>query len=182
MKLVDLVNIIRNDTEMVLLEIKENNFMNLIQMRGFTGNEKLIRYTKGANHTITVWDNENKANSWDFGENGYTLVSKDMNDMRDIIVKCIEEDLDIYCGGNKEEVIKSINNFGKKKEHKIEVMYFDQSRDFCVHKNETYYKHFNSIQDVLKHFIDLGYKIKFVGQSRSKETNCFIDEYIIKKN
>ena len=64
----ELVNIKVNNKECVILEVKEDAFIDLISLGCFSGNEYLIRVTKGNNHTITVWDKNKGEYSWSWGE------------------------------------------------------------------------------------------------------------------
>ncbi len=96
MKLVDLVNVVCNDNKSVILEIKKNSSLDLVKL-GFSGEEKQIRYTKGENHIITIWKNDNKSYSWEFGANGFTLISESLEEKQKLIVDCIEKDLCINC-------------------------------------------------------------------------------------
>lgn len=97
-QLIDLVEVAENNENCVLLKVKDNMKMQLINLGVFNGNEEFFRYTKGRNHTITVFKKDGSSYSWDFGEDGYTLATEKLNRQRRIIVKCIEKDLNIYCG------------------------------------------------------------------------------------
>ena len=87
----DLVKLEENNASCVILKIKRNSFKELIKLGCFGGDEKMIRVTKGRNHTFTVWHGEdNKSYSWSWGEGGYTLVSDSMHEKRKHIISAIE--------------------------------------------------------------------------------------------
>lgn len=94
MKLKDLVNLKVNNSECVILEVKPDSFMGLIQLGCFTGTEKLIRLTKGRDHTCTVWTDETNY-SWHWGSSGHTLVSNDMTKKGRMIEDTITRDFGI---------------------------------------------------------------------------------------
>lgn len=159
--LVDLVTVIENNEECVLLEIKENSRMDLIKLGCFNGNEEMIRYTKGKNHTITIFEKDKQPYSWDFGESGYTLVSKQEDKIRRLVCDCIECDLDIYCGANKNLIKKSILGYGERKiRHEIELIY--SSDHINVHKDGEFYRNFSDYDTAKKHFKDRNYEMKFI--------------------
>lgn len=92
----DLVTLEENNTSCVILEVKPNSFKELIKLGCFSGDEKMIRVTKGRNHTYTIWHGEeNKSYSWNWGESGYTLVSDSMHEMRRLIMSTIEGEFGI---------------------------------------------------------------------------------------
>lgn len=159
--LVDLVIVIENNEECVLLEIKENSRMDLIKLGCFNGNEEMIRYTKGKDHTITIFEKDKQPYSWDFGESGYTLVSKQEDKIRRLVCECIECDLDIYCGANKNLIKKSILGYGERKiRHEIELIY--SSDHINVHKDGEFYRNFSDYDTAKKHFKDRNYEMKFI--------------------
>lgn len=92
----DLVTLEENNASCVVLEVKPNSFKELVKLGCFNGNEKMIRLTKGRNHTCTIWHgNANESYSWYWGESGYTLVSDSMWAMRRLIESAIEKDFGI---------------------------------------------------------------------------------------
>ena len=120
-KLCDLVEIEENNMDCVLLKVKDNSIMDLIKLGCFEGDEKLIRITKGSNHTITIFNDKGNY-SWDYGTSGYTLVSKSMHKKRDLIAECIENDFDIYIGEDKELSRKS-SQINQKENEEIDYDY-----------------------------------------------------------
>jgi len=68
--------IVNNTDEAVLIEVDFANALDQMSTKGFSGREKYIKYTKGKNHTITLFDKDhNDYFSFSFGEGGYTLIS-----------------------------------------------------------------------------------------------------------
>ena len=110
-KLIDLVKIIENNEECVILKVNKNAKIDLIKTGYFDGNEELIRYTKGRNHQITIFYDNNSTFSWGFGESGYTLVSEKVDRMKSLIVDCIENDMNIYCGKDLKLIKESIEKY-----------------------------------------------------------------------
>ena len=92
-KLCELVKIVENNKECVILEVTGSK-LDLIKLGYFNGNEKLIRLTKGANQTCTIWT-DNKNYSWHWGRDGYTLVSDSMEKKGKLIQDCITKDFQI---------------------------------------------------------------------------------------
>lgn len=98
MRLSQLVDLKVNNEECVILEVKPNRFSELIALGCFSGNEKLIRVTKGNNHTCTIWTEDGRNYSWNWGIGGHTLVSDAMHKKRALIVKTITKELGINLG------------------------------------------------------------------------------------
>ena len=146
-RLCDLVDIETNNKECVVLKIKENSSLDLIKLGCFEGDENLIRITKGANHTITIFSGKNHY-SWDFGDSGYTLVSKSMDQKRDMILDCIEIDFDIYIGKNAKLIEKSLDIQSVEdvinRENKYEVC--KDGPNYLVHKNGEFFRLFSNIE------------------------------------
>lgn len=78
------MNIINNTSEAVLLEVTFKDVIDQMSQRGFTGQERYIKMTKGKNHQMTVYDESSKVmKSFSFGESGYTVISEDTKALRD---------------------------------------------------------------------------------------------------
>ena len=95
MKLSQLTTLKVNNKECVILEVHPDRFSELIALGCFNGDEKLIRVTKGSNHTFTMWTEGGKSYSWNWGSGGYTIVSEDMHKRRALIVEAITKDFGI---------------------------------------------------------------------------------------
>lgn len=96
MKLYDLTELIENNNKYVLLKIKDNvSKINLIKIDGFNGCEEIIKLTKGDNHICTILAKDNKSYSWEWGTNGFTLISNGMKLKQKTIVNCIKNDFKI---------------------------------------------------------------------------------------
>ena len=185
-KLCYLVDIIENNENCVVLKVKDNKEMDLIKLGCFDGDERLIRLTKGKNHTCTTFYNDNrKPLSWDWGESGFTLVSDNVRKMGRLIEDCITEDFDIYIGENDSKImeslyIKSLDDV-KNNKHEIKVMYFKNDNNVVVHKDNEYYKGFSDVNAVIKHFQDLNYNVDYKNKYVA-DTGCIVEEYNIQKN
>ena len=95
MKLADIVTVEVNNADCVVLKVKDGKQIELISLGYFRGDETMFRLTKGAQQTCTVWYNDGKSFSWEWGMHGYTLVSDEVSKKGDIIQSCIREDLGI---------------------------------------------------------------------------------------
>lgn len=184
-KLCNLVTILDNNENCVNLKVKPNKREELIRLGYFNGNEDIIRLTKGKNHTCTIIYNDLTTKSWDWGSSGYTLVSNETSKAGRLIEECITEDFDIYIGDKENNIRYSLNikslDDTKKRKHDIEVMYFENNSDVSVHKDGTFYKHFNSVKEVKQHFKELEYNMNYKNQYIAS-TGCVVEEYrIIRK-
>lgn len=88
MSLKNLVSVFANNADCVILEVKPNSFKELIKLGCFSGNETMIRLTKGNEHTCTIWEGTHNY-SWHWGVGGYTIVSHEMTQKRNLIVDTI---------------------------------------------------------------------------------------------
>jgi len=76
--------IVLNTDEAILIEVVFADAIDRMSNKGFSGTEKYIKFTKGKNHTVTIYDEESKPYfSFHFGEGGYTLISDEMKALRD---------------------------------------------------------------------------------------------------
>lgn len=97
MKLKDMVEIAANNSECVVLKVKDGQEMNLICLGCFLGDESMMRLTKGSTVTCTVFRRGGKSFSWNWGSGGHTLVTNQVEKMGRLIQRCIEDDFDIKC-------------------------------------------------------------------------------------
>lgn len=184
-KLCDLVEIEENNMECVLLKVKDNSMLDLIKLGCFEGNEKLIRITKGRDHTITIFTDKDNY-SWYYGESGYTIVSKSMDAKRNLISDCIENDFNIYIGKDKKLVEKSLDIHSLKdtynKSDFIEIMYCNgqDENNVVVHKNGDFFRTFNGIIDAKNYFKNSNYLLNFTNKYIAK-TGCIVEEYTMKR-
>lgn len=96
MKLYNMVTLVCNNGDCVLLEVKDGQRMNLIALGCFTGDEKLLRLTKGRTVTCTVFTDKGSY-AWSWGLGGFTLVTEQMHRKGWLIQECIERDFGIRC-------------------------------------------------------------------------------------
>lgn len=182
-KLCELVKIVENNMECVILEVTGSK-LDLIKLGYFNGDEKLIRLTKGGNHTCTIWT-DNGHFSWFWGTSGHTLVSNDTTKKGNLIQDCITKDFEIYINGSKEHIaktlhIKSLEDV-RHMTHKVKLMYFPNScRDICCHLDGEYFTRFNGIENALKHFADRGYSVEII-KDYIAQTGCIVKEYMATK-
>lgn len=182
-KLCELVKIVENNMDCVILEVT-GSMLDLIKLGCFNGDEKLIRLTKGDNHTCTVWTKE-KNYSWHWGIGGHTLVSNQMEKKGRMIQECIERDFEIYIGSNKKRIAKTLHIMSLEDVrhgcHKMKLMYWkNQTNDICCHLDEEYFTHFDSRTSAFRHFNEHGYKVESKGEYVAV-TGCIVEEYIITK-
>lgn len=184
-RLCDLVEIEENNIDYVLLKVKENSMLDLIKLGCFEGDETLIRVTKGANHIFTIFS-DNKHFSWEYGISGYTLVSKNVDKKRELILECIENDYDIYIGENKKLIEKSLNIHSLKdtqnKVHQIKIMYWEKDKDtnVTIHKDGEFFRHFPGVKSAKEYLEKLNYTLNFIGEYVA-QTGCIVEEYSIKR-
>lgn len=181
-KLVDLVKIVENNKDCVILEVT-GSMLDLIKLGCFNGDEKLIRLTKGKDHTCTIWTNDNRSYSWHWGYSGFTLVSDAMDKKGKLIQKCIEQDFEIYMGANTKRVqetlhIKSLDDI-KHNSHTIKMMYWKPD-EICCHLDDEYYRYFNNLECGFEHFKLKGYNIQKIS-SYIAQTGCTVDVFYIEK-
>lgn len=94
-RLADYVEIMENNTECVVLKVKSDSRTGLISLGCFSGNEEMMRLTKGRTQTCTLFNKDGSTLSWQWGRNGCTLVSDNIEKCGRIIQRCLEEDFGI---------------------------------------------------------------------------------------
>lgn len=185
MKLCNLVDIIENNIDCVVLKVKDDARLDLIKLGYFTGNEEIIRLTKGDSHICSVFEKDGKNTNWEWGRSGTTLVSELTRIKGKMIEECITEDFDIYIGDNYDNVknslyIKSLDDV-KNAQHFIKFMYWNKKdADICTHKDGSFYKRFKNLREAKNHFRKLGFKIEPNNQYVAS-TGCIVEEYFIEK-
>ena len=93
--LYDLVELLEDNEKCIILKVKDNSQMRLICLGCFSGNETMFRLTKGKNHTCTVFHDNGKSFSWEFGASGHTLVTDSVWKCAELICECIANDFGI---------------------------------------------------------------------------------------
>lgn len=99
LRLCDMVEVVANNSECVVLKVKDRQELNLICLGCFEGNETMLRLTKGGTQTCTVFTNKGTSYSWSWGFGGTTLVTDKMHKKGRMIQTCIENDFDINVTG-----------------------------------------------------------------------------------
>lgn len=80
--------IVKNSKEVVLIEVIFEDDIDSMSNSGFSGKEKFIKITKGKNHTITLYNDDKKSYcSFNFGEGGYTLISKELEVLKKKVLR-----------------------------------------------------------------------------------------------
>ena len=171
--LADYVEIIENNMECVVLKVIPDSREGLISLGCFNGNEDLIRLTKGAVQTCTVFYKDGSSFSWNWGRHGYTVVSDGTEKCGSMVQSCLEEDFDICIAGSKEDIEKTIfirrlgDSEGMVMVYKL--MWF-QENDICIYKNDCYLKHMDSMEDAENY---VNNKIEYIDHEQSVEwTGC----------
>lgn len=183
-KLADMVKIAENNMECVVLEVT-GSMMGLISLGCFNGDEKLIRLTKGGNHTCTVWSADNNHFSWWWGIGGCTCVSDSVSKKGKLIQECITKDFEIVIEGNAEQIastlyIKSLADIAHA-QHDIKLMYWgNPNREIVCHRDGVFFTKFTSVAAALQHFEDHGYAVTANG-SYIAQSGCNVEEYHIER-
>lgn len=154
-KLCELVMIEENNENCVVLKTKKEERLELIKLGCFNGKEDMIIMTKGEDQTITIIEDSKNNYSW----NKHTLVVDNMSKKRFLINQCITQDMDIYCGENKNLILKSMKNLSNPMiEHTIKFML---SHGICTHKDNEFYSYFETLDEAKLHFVHLGYNLDY---------------------
>lgn len=183
-KLVDLVQIVENNKDCVILEVVGSS-LDMIKLGCFHGHETMMRLTKGADHTCTVWKSDGKHYSWSWGKSGYTLVTDTLRDQGRLIQACITQDFEIYIDTNEDLIeqtlhIKSLEDV-RHNSHMVKIMYWTPTDDHVTcHLDGQFFSHFKNKQDNLNHFVERGYELKHLKNERAV-TGCIVEHYEISR-
>lgn len=74
-ELFKITELVVNNSECVVLKVKDGHEMDLISIGCFNGDESMFRLTKGEDTTCTIFRKNGSKISWHWGTHGYTLVS-----------------------------------------------------------------------------------------------------------
>lgn len=155
-KLCELVMIEENNENCVVLKTKKEEKLELIKLGCFNGKEDMIIMTKGEDQTITIIEDSKNNYSW----NKHTLVVDNMSKKRFLINQCVTQDMDIYCGENKNLILKSMKNLSNPMiEHTIKFML--SPHGICTHKDNEFYSYFETLDEAKLHFVHLGYNLDY---------------------
>lgn len=97
MTLKEITELAINNEDCVVLKVKDNHELDLIAFGCFSGDETMIRLTKGRTITCTLFKKNGSNFSWHWGADGFTLVTDQVRRMGQIIQRCIERDYGIQC-------------------------------------------------------------------------------------
>lgn len=96
-KLAEATELAANNDNCVVLKVKEGREFDLIALGVFSGNETMLRLTKGTTVTCTLFNADKSTFSWHWGAGGHTLVSQKTEELGRIIQTCIEQVYKIRC-------------------------------------------------------------------------------------
>lgn len=179
-KLCDLVDIRANNEECVVLTVKKNVELDLIELGCFNGDEEILRITKGDNHTITVFTKDGINYSW----NCRTLVVQSMSKRRKLIQECVEEDFGIYIGKDKIKIQNTLNitklEDQKGTPHILKLMWWKDSKhlEVTMHYDGEFYKNFKGY-DLAKEYMEKNYSNINIIKEYIASTGCYVEEYYI---
>ena len=157
-KLQDLVELISNTEDAVVLKVKEGVKVDLICLGCFNGDEDIIRLTKGETVTCTIWTTKGTHYYWQWGPDGTTLVTDQLSKKGHMILDTIQGAFDILVKGAKSSIVKDIR--GAYKIHKIFLWRNAAPGYDCgCRKDNEFYKFFETVNDAIKHFESLGYRL-----------------------
>lgn len=165
-KLFDLVELVSNTEEAVVLKVKPGSEIDLICLGCFTGDETLLRLTKGKSIECTVWTSKGGHYSWQWGDGGLTLVTDSMTKKGRMIQHCIEDEFDILVYGNKEAIRRDMHRPTGVVKHTI-VLWTNSMGCGC-RKNDEFYRYFESKEIAIKHFQALGFVVTLI----KSQPNC----------
>lgn len=139
------LEVVNNTDEAVLIEVIFENAIDRMSQKGFTGRERYIRFTKGKNHTITLYDQDhNDYFSFWFGDSGCKLVSDDHRALREKVERFIFS-----------QRIQP-RNMTDQKETELKIMYptvgYGKENCYCVHLGDEYAAHFNTEEEIKELF------------------------------
>ena len=95
--LYEITELVANNENCVVLKVLPNHTMDLMSMGCFRGSETMFRLTKGNTVTCTMFSDNGKSCSWQWGSGGTTLVSDSLATAGHMIQRCIEKDYGIKC-------------------------------------------------------------------------------------
>ena len=171
----EFVEVVKNNMECVVLKVKPDSRLGLISLGCFSGNEEMMRLTKGDMQTCTLFYKDGRSVSWEWGAHGYTLVSGSTEKCGTMIQRCLEDDFDICIAGSREAIRKTlhIKKIGDSRgmEQKYKLMWFCEN-DVCVHKDGCYFRHFNGLEDA-KEYVHCRLDVKSEDRSFA-QTGCSV--------
>lgn len=179
-KLCDIVDIQENNNSSILLKVKENKKVDLISL-GFDPTLDYIYLSKGKRHTMKLINTDNKVTSFDFGDGGYTIISSNLQNQKNLILNCITDDFGITYYGDIKDFQKTncIYSLSDKAniEFNLKLLWFDKSDNISMHRDNSFFKSFNSLQEAKKYIHDNYTIYKEHGLKLSEQTGCNILEF-----
>lgn len=139
-RLVDYVELVENNMECVVLKIKPDSKTGLICLGCFSGNEIMIRLTKGNVQTCTLFFENGRSFSWYWGRGGHTIVTPQTAKCGKMIQSCIEEDFDVCIKGTEVEIKDTlyIRNAGDSKGRQQVYKLMWTYGEIYIQKNGSY--------------------------------------------
>lgn len=178
-KLCDIVEILENNIKSITLKIKDDKKIELISL-GFDPKLEFIYLLKGKNNTMKLVNKDSSVTSFDFGESGYTIISTNMKNQKQLILDCITNDFGIAYDGDSNYLEKTsyIKTQDDKKEldFNIQLQWFEED-NIVMHRDNSFFKNFFSLAEAKKYIQDY-YDIYDEKPLRlSNQTGCKILEF-----
>ena len=175
-KLCDIVNLISNDEDCVILEVKPNSKMDLIKLGCFSGFETMFRLTKGEHRDCTIWTAES-AFTFGWGGGHSTCVTSETSKAGSLIQECIAEDFNIVLEGkNIANTLGNPASFAKTAVFK--EMWWDNHDERTVHKDGEFFKHFKTHEDFIVWLEKHGWTIDSTGPESFAPSGCLVVEHV----
>ncbi len=178
----EIVKIVHNDEISVVLKVIDGSQMDLICLGCFDGDETMFRVTKGNEHVCTVWRGKSHYD-WHWGESGYTLVGKKIEDQQHVVMNAIMFDFGIIMEG------KGISSTlytvpPKKRKVSYQAMWFGNengvsgANHVSVHTHGSFWSAFGNLPSFEETLSKMGYKkIEKSAVYHSPRTGCCLLDY-----
>lgn len=172
-KLFDCVKLVHNDSDCVILEVKENKRLDLFKTGCLDGNEKMFRITKDKDKIgySIIHDNGSVCN-W----NTWTLVSDKLRKIQRLMSSTIVWDFGIPVCGTKTELSK-FNNIKSDTDDIKQSHYFEfagwNENEMQIRKDHCHIG-CTSFTDVMNYLKDRYEVVGEVSKGRSPQTNCLV--------
>lgn len=174
------VTITENNETCVVLKVKKNSAAGLVALGPFDGTETMFRLTKGRQHTCTLWKKDGSPFSWDWGEDGYTLVSDGVAKMGRLVEDAITSDFGIYIGSDLNKVRRTLHKTKPKpKAETMVAMWWGGQSSIVVHRHGEFWKSFRSHEAFLDHVKAIGGVVKGKSEDYHAPTGCLMRDYTV---
>ena len=134
----EIFKLVSADEDKVIIEVLADSPLKVAMFPFVSSEYNYITVTRGRNHILTVIKKDGKTFSFDFGDNGHTLISDSLKELKKFVLKFISDSgvLIEWNGWNIRRVVIYYNSSYKKWQLTLEG---ERKTNYGFRSNDAFY-------------------------------------------